>query len=240
LEPNNDASLTPKELEEIARARASFWAFLNVHFTTLPDITFVERLRASEFSAALDAVTDEAAEADVAPDMAAGASLMRDYLHSVAGTKAKALAEQLGVDRTRLYRGVAPNYGPPPPCEAVWCGRSNDTPAVLQEIAKIYAGNGMAISPDARERLDYIGVELEYQARLATREAEAWDAGDEPAARTLLKQQVEFLGLHLAQWVPAFIEKALTMAETDFYRGHLLMLRGFLASELERLKELEA
>jgi len=41
---------------------------------------------------------------------------------------------------------------------------------------------------------------------------------------------------HLGNWVPGFVAKALTIADTDFYRGHLMMLRGFLSAEEERLQ----
>jgi len=235
MEPIDDAPLKREELAEIARSRASFCAFVNAHFTTLPDPGFVERIRSEEIISALGALADDHV---LHTDVTTGASLMLGYLRSTAHVEPSELSEKLGVDRTRLYRGLAPNYGPPPPCEAVWSRRSADTTVVLQELAAIYRESGMAISPEARERLDYIGVELDYQRQLALREAEAWQAGDDQKAGELLRRQADFLSEHMGQWVPPFIEKALSMAETDFYRGHLVMLRGFLAGEEERIQAL--
>jgi TorA maturation chaperone TorD len=102
---------------------------------------------------------------------------------------------------------------------------------VLKALADVYVAAGMAMSSDARERLDYIGIELEFLRMLALRELEAWEAGQEANAKSLLRQQSKFVGEHLVHWVPAFVERALTQAETDFYRGHMRMLLGFLDDE---------
>jgi len=48
-------------------------------------------------------------------DIASGAKLMESYLEATQGDKPAQLAEKLGVDRTRIYRGLSPSYGPPPP-----------------------------------------------------------------------------------------------------------------------------
>ena len=226
-------NLSPDDLAEAARARAAFCAFLNVHFTTLPDLGFVERIRSQEFTSVLEAL---AGNPDVEGELAAGASAMLSFIRSNTDTAANQLSDTLGVDRTRLYRGVSPTYGPPPPYEAVWAKGVTNVAGVLQVIAGIYRQNGVSVAPEATERADYIGIELDFVRVLASREAEAWGANDAATARALLAEQSAFLTRHLAGWAPDFIEKALTMAETDFYRGHLRMLRGFLVAEAARLQ----
>jgi TorA maturation chaperone TorD len=54
----------------------------------------------------------------------------------------------------------------------------------------------------------------------------------------LLKAQSAFMQDHLGQWAPYFIDKAMEQVGTDFYRGHLLMLRSFIKTEQEILLEL--
>lgn len=232
MHPDLEPDLTPADLAEAARARASFCAFLNIHFTTLPDLGFVERIRSQQFGAVLDAL---AGNPDVEGELASGALAMRSFIVAQADAEPGALSDTLGVDRTRLYRGVSPTYGPPPPYEAVWGKGVTNVSAVLQVIAGIYRRNGMTVAPGAAERPDYVGIELDFLSTLATREAEAWESGDAAAARALITEEKAFLADHVGAWVPAFVERALAMAETDFYRGHLLMLRGFLVSEVERL-----
>jgi putative dimethyl sulfoxide reductase chaperone len=235
MESTNEGAISGSDLAELARARASILAFLNLHFTTLPDAAFVEHVRSHEYIKALEAL---AADEGLPADLTSGAGLMLGFIRSTMGSEVSNFSDTLGVDRTRLYRGVSPSYGPPPPYEAVWSKQVTSVAATLQEIAGVYRQSGMVISPDAKERLDSMGVELDYLHQLALQEAEAWEAGQEEQARGLLQAQQAFLMAHVGDWAPAFVEKALPKADTDFYRGHLTMLRGFLASERGRVQGL--
>ncbi len=221
----------PQELEELARARAAFLSFLNLHFQVLPDVPFVERVRNGDLTSVLEALKSESSD-DV--EIATGASMMREFIDKTRNVDAAKLSEDLGVDRTRLYRGVAPGYGPPPPYEMVWSKDAQDF-TILSIIAGIYADAGLQIAPDAHNRLDYIGMDLDFVRELATREADAWESGDLDAGRKWLKAQSSFVSEHVGAWVPAFIDKAMQQAETDFYKGHMLMLRGFLKTEQQEL-----
>ncbi len=229
----DDMPLEPQELAIIAKSRAAFYSLLNVHFTVLPDAEFVGRIRDSDFTSVLDSLVNDES---LAKGIAQGAALMRDYVNKTRGDQAAKLSEKLGVDRTRLYRGVAPGYGPPPPYESVWSGSGQGT-AVLQAIAAVYREAGLARSPDATERIDYIGVELDFMREMALREAAAWESGARDAADQSLKAQYSFVNEHL-QWIPAFVDKALEQVETDFYKGHLLLLRHYVIEDQERLQEL--
>lgn len=224
-----------QELADLARARAAFLSFLNLHFQVLPDVPFVERVRNGELTSILSNLADEPSEDGEIP---IGAGLMKDYIEKTRAVDSARLSQDLGVDRTRLYRGVAPGYGPPPPYEMVWSKTGQDF-GVLQEVARIYAEAGLAAGPEAQNRLDYIGIELEFVREMAMREAAGWDAGDQAAARRCLKVEKEFVSEHVAGWVPEFIERAMKHVETDFYKGHMLMLRGFLAGQKQELAELE-
>lgn len=226
-----DQELSLIELAALAEERAVYTAFLSLHFVTLVDLPFVTRLRGGELNSALtDLIENETGNADIR----AGARLMQEYLENTRDLDLPLLTEQLGVDRTRLYRGVAKGYGPPPPFEMVWSNKIKDYGA-LQIIASAYREVGLEPSPDMKERLDYISVEIDFLHELAVREAEAWKSVDIDRAVQLLVLQRDFLATHLGDWAPDFIEKALEFAETDFYRGHLIMLRGFLQSESQRL-----
>lgn len=97
---------------------------------------------------------------------------------------------------------------------------------------------GLTPSPDATERLDYIGVELDFMRELALREAAAWESDTPEPAAKLLEAQHAFMTEHLGEWPSAFVEKALEWVKTDFYKSHLLMLRGFIASERQELASL--
>lgn len=232
----NETPLEPQELAEIAHSRVAFLSFLNLHFTTLPDTAFIDRLRNGELSAVLESLVNDP---EIGDEIASGAKLMAAYLEQTQHEDKAKLSENLGVDRTRLYRGVAKGYGPPPPYEMVWSKSANDY-GILQAVAKVYYDHGLAQSPEAKDRLDYIAIELDYIRELALREASAWQDGDTENGFKHLTAQNEFMSQHIGQWVPDFIDKAMEWAETDFYKGHLSMLRGFIAGQLEELSDLTA
>jgi TorA maturation chaperone TorD len=216
---------------DLAKARASFYAFLGLHFLELPDQSFAGVLRSEEFLTVLDEL---ALGKDVRLEIAEGASLMQAYLDDTKALDVAELAQRLGLDRTRLYRGASPHGGPTPPYEALWIREGGECP-VLQEIAGIYARGGFALKADVHERLDYIGIQMNFMERLVTNEVSALEVEDREMIQTLKAQQRDFLWNHLGRWAPSFVLSALDHAQTDFYRGHLHMLKGFLEQEQETL-----
>jgi TorA maturation chaperone TorD len=215
------------ELEEAAQARVAFYSFLNLFFLTLVEPAFVTRLRNGELSAVLETLKQEGSNRE---DITAGAALMLGYLDKTSGMDLDKLTESLGVDRTRLYRGVAKGYGPPPPYELVWSKKGGDF-GVLQSVSRAYREAGLEPPPDIKERLDHISVEMAFLQELAQNEASAWNSGEDQSASRTLERQRDFMDQHFGEWVPFFIEKAFEYVETDFYRGHLLMLRGFILEQ---------
>jgi putative dimethyl sulfoxide reductase chaperone len=229
----NETMLDLQEMAEAARARAAFSSFLSLHFNILPDQAFAERLRSGDVKKVLQTLISDANSTD---EFVEGARLMNSYLERMNAENPEKLSENLGVDRTRLYRGIAQGYGPPPPYELVW---SRSTPGVelLQGLSHTYHEMGLVLSPEAKERPDYIGIELDFIHELAQQEAAAWESNQSEIAVILLAAQRSFMHDHLGQWAPYFIDKAMEQVGTDFYRGHLLMLRSFISSVQEDLSE---
>jgi putative dimethyl sulfoxide reductase chaperone len=216
---------------DLAKARASFYAFMGLHFLELPDEAFVSALRDKQFRGVLQELT---LGKEVHQEVAEGASLMQAYLDGTKMLDVAELAERLGVDRTRLYRGASPHNGPTPPYEALWVPQAKEG-TVLQEMAGIYARSGFTLKTDVHERLDYIGIQMNFMECLVMNEISAREAGDQVMVQTLKAQEKDFLWEHLGLWAPRFVLSALGHAGTDFYRGHLHMLKGFLEQEKETL-----
>ncbi|MCJ7595018.1 MAG: molecular chaperone TorD family protein [Desulfobacterales bacterium] len=220
----------------MSRARASFYAFLNIHFTDLPSEQFSRELRKEEFRAALRGLEGDKG---VHPEIALGAARMEAFLNGTQDLDAQDLAEKLGIDRTRLYRGVSPGYGPVPPYHALWVEKEGDLTALLKRICRTYAEGGFSFKHGVHERVDYIGIQLDYLEQLVLKEISARESGEEPAVQKALNHQRSFLLEHVGQWVPRFVSSALTYARTDFYKGHLHMLKGFVEEEREVLSRRE-
>lgn len=227
--------MNSQERQVLAKARASFCNFLTLEFLHLPDRDVVTKIQSAEVRGFLDRL---AKDQDVHADIAEGAELMSAFLEANAGTSPDELSKTLGVDRTRLYRGVSPTYGPPPPYESVWNQAATAANTFLAEIAAVYKEDGLGLAEDAYERPDYLGVELAFLETLASKEMKALKGNEAKQAAKLTKRQQWFVETHLVSWVPLFIGKALEFAKTDYYRGHLLMLRGFLFDQVEVLASL--
>jgi len=226
----------PQDEESLARAsvREAYYTFAGTPFLERVDEAFVASLLADELISALELMTKEEG---FNSDFAEGLSLMLHYLESAKQREISTVADELGVDRTRLFRGVAQGYGPPPPLETLWTGPEKRENATLQQLAAEYRDARKDPSFDTQERLDYLGVELRYLISLVQDEKTRLQEGDAAGAREMLAKQYEFLARHLCSWAPRYIETALPEAKTSFYQGHLTFLRGLLTSDQEFLQD---
>lgn len=208
------------------RAASVLVDVVNAHLLNLPDARFIYYVRSDAYSNVLDAL----AEDEYLPgSLREGARMMRGYIAVHACDAMESLSREMGIDRTRLYRGVTPQYSPPYPAEAVWKTSGGEQAArLIEKVSATYRDAGIMIDPHANERLDYLGVELKFLSFLLDQQIESLDAGDGEAAVQWATCAKRFSDDHL-DWIAAFVDAALPFATTDFYRGHLMMLKGFPA-----------
>ncbi|MCL5039738.1 MAG: molecular chaperone TorD family protein [Firmicutes bacterium] len=217
------------ELVEQAVTRSRVYRFLTDAYVALPDENLVFRLLGEKRLAHLAGPAAESLPADVQQ----GLSLIWSFGTLMGGRPPGEIKELLSVDRTRLFRGLMPGYGPPPPYESVYVG-SPEAPLfqITSEVAALYVRAGARFSWSVQEQADYIGVETDFMRLLTKGEAVAWKESPEEARRWLSMEQ-EFLRDHLLRWVPRFCEIVIREAESDFYRGVAMLTRGFLAADLQ-------
>ena len=130
------------------------------------------------------------------------------------------------MDWTRLFRGVSPNYGPPPPYEAVYNQTHLALPELFRKILNSYHEGGVTVKKDVANRPDYIGVEFEYLQFLGEHEVEALEQGDQEEASRYRECAAQFLENHLGQWAGSFCDKAIPAAQTDFFLGVLHLIKA--------------
>lgn len=208
------------EFAGMSGTRAGMYSFLAGMFNRKPDINFVRRLRSLDVTR-LDGMT---AEHDSVPKAATGIQEIARFIESTAAEPDDLVVERLGLDWTRLFRGVAPGYGPEPPYEAVYLGGDFRTPDILMVIMKQYIEQDVAPSGQWKDRPDYIGVELDFLAVLAEREAAAWLRGDSADAEKMHRSACHFLNNHLGKWVETYCGKAMDLAQTSLYKGVLQLV----------------
>ncbi|MEG0682758.1 MAG: molecular chaperone TorD family protein, partial [Raoultibacter sp.] len=112
---------------------------------------------------------------------APGCERMKAYLAKHAKDSIDDLVQDLAVDWTLAFRGMNPAHGPRPPYAGAWLADDGTGVELMLAINSLYVEEGLGVSGNHLNRLDYIGVELEFMAHLVKRFAE--EGTDELAKR---------------------------------------------------------
>ncbi|MFQ5756614.1 MAG: molecular chaperone [Acidiferrobacterales bacterium] len=106
----------------------------------------------------------------------------------------------------------------------------------LADIAGFYKAFGLELAPDLNDRLDHIGVELEFMHFLCLKAAYALDKGHPQEQLALCRDaQAKFLREHLGRWAPGFARKLANKAGSTLYGRMGRLLTAFLTWELRGL-----
>lgn len=105
-------------------------------------------------------------------------------------------------------------------------------PHRLADLAAFYRAFGMEVVDDAGERLDHLGVELEFMAVLAAQEGHALQNGmPDEVLRINLDAQRLFLREHLGRWSPTFARRLEAMVGDETLRAAARLLIAFVDTE---------
>lgn len=103
----------------------------------------------------------------------------------------------------------------------------------LSDVAAFYKSCGLESTPE--ERLDHIGVELEFMYFLTFKEAYASQHHGEDKVQTCRAMQKRFLETHLGCWSPLFFRLVQRKSISPFYQVMASVSREFLDSEVQLL-----
>lgn len=102
----------------------------------------------------------------------------------------------------------------------------------LADLSAFYRTFGVMLSPDWKERLDHISVELEFMHLLALRETWALSEQDNEALGAHIQGQRVFLSRHLAHWIIAFAgSMGRQAAQVGVYRALAQVLEAHMSAE---------
>jgi len=214
------SSLFSKPVYEESLAQT--FSLLATLLNQIPDVALVEKLRIAGGDCLK--LTGENLEAPVGIEQ--GLQKMSDFIEATADLPGEEVQEQLAIDWTRLFRGVSPTYGPQPPYEGLFRPDLGDHIVVMQAVNRIYREIGVATSDENSNRPDYLGTELGFLSFLIQQMAKAGRAGESSDARHYAGVAEKFMKEHLSKWVAAFISEAYPHANTDFYKGVLLLIES--------------
>jgi TorA maturation chaperone TorD len=126
-----------------------------------------------------------------------------------------------------------------PPWESVFF---NENRMIFQEetlkVRSWYKRFGLASEKLYNEPDDHIALEISFIAHLASLSLEALKKDDEDTFEKTMIAQHDFLKEHLLQWGPTWCDLVYQNAQTDFYKGTALLLKGALM-ELKAIFDLE-
>lgn len=106
---------------------------------------------------------------------------------------------------------------------------------MLADIAGFYRAFGLDLSESSHERVDFIGVELEFMDWLALKEERAREKGKEEEVQICREGAAKFLRDHLGRWASYFGDQIAATARHPFYGLIGRWLSRFVQSECLRL-----
>jgi TorA maturation chaperone TorD len=171
-------------------------------------------------------VFTEAPFAETQPDVVEGLALLEKWSRSyLQDGDSDTVLKELQVDYTNLFTGM--RKLPVSPWESVYFSKER---LVFQEqtmdVRAWYRRYGLEVLNLKKEPDDHIGLELLFVGHLAQLGLMALEASNESEYEQTLAAQGDFLAKHLFLWVPLWCQQILEYAQTDFYRGLALIIRG--------------
>ncbi len=186
-----------------------------------PDREWLEPLTA-------DDLFEEAPYASTQPATLRGLELLQRWAAANQGGIPDAELTELNMDYLRLFGGLGAVKAPP--WESVYFSEERQLfQERTRDVRARYAQLGVTPQKETNEPDDHIAFELSFVAHCAALELRAIEQGDERAITAIGIARRDFLALHLLQWGQKWSELAFDYAETDFYRGMVLLARGGLA-----------
>lgn len=136
--------------------------------------------------------------------------------------------EERGVEFARLFLG--PQHPAAVPYASFYLSETKQllTDITIQ-VRRYYLDAAMAVTGLHRIPDDHIALELEFMAYLADEAEKSLEKGDDGAASQAGARLESFHREHLAKWVPFFADRMHESAESGFYRGAALALKGVVA-----------
>ena len=233
---NEAKAASPPSSAESDRAdsRSRSYGFLAWLFLETPDTAFIERMLDADIASY---VASLATGGSSHPFITAGLEEMRGWLAAHSHQSPEQLRTLLAVQETWLFKGMAPGYGPPPPYETVYRrpGAGADAETMLN-LRRYYREAAAELSPDPRERLDHLGMELDFMRFLCEEESRLWGSGDAGEAARYRRIQRRFLVEHLVAWAPEYCQRILAERCESFFHGVVKVLSGFLAEDTALLE----
>ncbi len=227
-----DKSITREEFSQLAEFRSKTYGFLSLIFLQRPGEDFLKRMLDPNLRVLLSPLKSDE---DFPKEIAEGLRIVEEYMDKSKKVSVEILRRELSIEYTRLFRGIKPNYGPPPPYESLYLEGKIIGERTLQ-VSKEYSKAGLVVPEQYHsEPPDHIGFELDFMRHLCHEEFLAWKENRLVNAISNLEQQQIFINEHLVLWVPTFTDKIVEVTSIDFYKGIAKLTKAYIQHEWEKI-----
>lgn len=200
-----------------ATERSSVYGLLAAAFRSEPDAELLARLCRPEIRAGL---------------VDAGVALDFDGLDGPDDD----VLEALGLEFTALFVGPGDHAAPYASVYLGGEGASLWGPETVW-VRRFIENAGFDFRAEYHGFPDHISVEMEFMAEMTAREAAALDGADTSTAATCRHLQREFVGDHMAKWIPPFCDKVVRGARMPFYDAFARLGDDFVEDEAAYLEQ---
>ena len=205
------------QLLDMAEQRARVYDRIIGNLMTLPSPAFVEGIRSQEYKLFLEKYA-----ALEQPALKKGCVAVLAFLAESGQWGESEMIERMAVDRTRLIRAPFAKAYPPPYENQYGSGKASSDHLTLTQLYRSY---GYALDDDT-DTVDFFAIELDFLRMLIIKMEE-----NPEQIAVLLQAQLDFIQNRPGAWIKTYVEKASPHAETDFYKGWLHIMEGFLELE---------
>lgn len=154
-------------------------------------------------------------------DEVPGCKRMKGHFAAVQDCPEEQVVQDLAVDWTLAFRGVNPGTGPCPPYAGAWLAADAVGVDVMMAINSRYVEKGLGVGGGKLNRMDYLGVELEFVAYLLEQCA-AVVASEQRCA--MAAEAATFVDEYILSWLPRYRADVEAKCKTEFWKGYLELL----------------
>lgn len=220
--------MNSKEVSILLEVREVIYTFLSTSFLLSPTstqiTTVIQQRLFEEFPLDLDN-----------QDAINGLELLSSWALENENSDPEEICKELLQDYNTLF--IGPGHLLAPPWESVYLTEEKLTfgdPTL--EVRAFYLRHGLGYYRKNSEPDDHFGLEMEFMARLISRQKQAQSKQEE---QYLVREQIAFLQDHILKWLNDFTDDVYQHSKTKYYQGLALLAKGFLAWDYQNLKKSE-
>jgi hypothetical protein len=216
------------EISNVTSKRAYVYALLVRVFGNIPNEDYLQKIRSHDFRYSLDDVYSDI------PLLKPSIDRIRLFSSEGGHLEDSQIIKALFVDRRNIIIGLGNPESRETGLTPLNVKRDKDSPII--NVTYFHLEAEEMPNENSSDILDQLCIELDYMTYLCRHEQEQWNKGN--VALSTIVEETAFLRNDLSYSTGRFCDITKKYAKTDFYRGFLEFMEGFIRSDLSYLNNL--